>query len=93
MNDIGIYLTEFIGTFIFISVILSLGEPIAVSLTLLVTFYFAAKFTTLSSFNPAISLSYLLKGDLSVEKFIMYILIELLAGFVAFMYYKSFIIN
>jgi glycerol uptake facilitator-like aquaporin len=91
VSYIGPVATEFIGTFIFISVILAIGEPVAVAITFLATLYFAAKYTAATSFNPAVSLVYLIRGNIDWITFILYTIVELLAAGMAFGYYKLFL--
>ena len=45
---------EFIGTFIFLSVILTTGDPFAIGLALAVVIYFGGKVSG-GHFNPAVS--------------------------------------
>ena len=80
-------LTEFIGTFIFLSVILITGDPIAIGLTLAAVIYFGSKVSG-GNYNPAVSFMLFLNKKLDLTKMLMYVLSQLLGAGAAFMYYK-----
>lgn len=78
---------EFIGTFIFLSVILAVGQPIPIVVALLAAIYFGGHISGGHS-NPAISTMFLAKGSLSLDKYIGYVLAQILGGLVALMFYR-----
>ena len=75
-------ITEFIGTFIFLSVILATGEAIPIGLSFAVAIYFGGKISG-GHFNPAVSTMMLMNGKLTIEKFAGYVIAQLLGGLVA----------
>ncbi len=81
-------LTEFIGTFIFVSVILITGNPILIALSLLIVIYLGLAYSG-SNFNPAVSTAMYFKGTLSYTEYLSYIGVQLTAGFVAYYCYKN----
>lgn len=81
-------LTEFIGTFIFLTVILATGQAIPIGLALAVAIYFGGKISG-GHFNPAVSTMMLVKGSISVETFIGYVIAQVLGGLVALMFWKA----
>jgi len=88
------YITEFIGTFIFLSVILSavsgtsaLGHigPIAIGIALASVIFFGGAISG-GHFNPAVSAMMVLNNSLPAAEFIPYIAAQLLGAIAA----KSF---
>jgi aquaporin Z len=88
------FLTEFIGTFIFLAVILMAAnhptfiQPVIIVIALLAMIYFGLN-TSGGHFNPAISTMFLIKGDLSVEKYIGYIVAQILGALVALLWFHQ----
>lgn len=82
------YLTEFVGTFIFLSVILSTGEAIPIGLALAAAIYFGGRVSG-GHFNPAVSTMMLFKGGMAVDKWIGYVIAQLLGGLVALWFFKT----
>ena len=80
-------LAEFLGTFLFFSIILnaianaSLG-PIAVAVGLLAAVYFGGSISG-GHFNPAVSVMMFAKGNITADVLILYILAQIIAGLVA----------
>lgn len=91
-------LSEFVGTFIFVSVILLVTSlypnniivPLIIGLALAVAIYFAMT-TSLGSLNPAVSIALYARGDLSGSATVMYILAEILGAVLAFMWWRYMI--
>lgn len=83
-------LTEFIGTFIFISSILIWGNPIVIALALFIVIYLGAQYSG-GNFNPAVSTAMFLNGKLSGSMYLQYIIVQLLGGVTAYYVYKYFI--
>lgn len=83
------YLGEFIGTIVFLYVILATGNPLAIGATL------ALLILVLSSVsgghvNPVISIVMAAAGQLPVADLMPYILSQILGGLVALELYKRF---
>ena len=77
--DLIKYLVEFVGTFIFLSVILSKGEPIPIAVALLAVIYFGGAISG-GNFNPAVSVMMYLKNSLSATDLPFYIIAQVLGG-------------
>lgn len=80
--------TEFVGTFLFLSVILSTGQAIPIALALAAAIYFGGSISG-GHFNPAVSTMMLAKGGISMETWITYIIAQVLGGLVALLWWKS----
>jgi|Laugresbdmm110sd_1035091.scaffolds.fasta_scaffold07018_4 aquaporin Z len=85
------YLTEFVGTFIFIFVILNVTNKsfkfktyaaFIIGITLFVLIQFAASISG-GNFNPAVSIAMVLNNSLPKHKLILYILSQILGGITA----------
>ena len=83
------YIVEFIGTFIFLSVILRVGEPIPIVVGLLAAIYFGGSISG-GHFNPAVSFMMFLKNSLSATDLPVYVLAQL-AGGAAALYFHGLI--
>lgn len=81
------FLVEFIGTFIFLSVILMSGNPIAIGIALVAAIYFGGKVSG-GHFNPAVSLMMFLNNKINVERMGLEMLSQFLGGIAALYYYK-----
>jgi aquaporin Z len=79
---IAAVLGEFIGTFVFLLVILVVGQPIPIVIGLLAAIL---AFGSLSGghFNPAVSTMMLAKGDINIMTYLMYIIAQVLGGLAA----------
>lgn len=73
---------EFIGTFIFLLVILAVGQPIPIVIGLLAAIL-AFGGVSGGHFNPAVSTMLLAKGDISVVTFLVYVVAQVLGGLAA----------
>jgi len=80
--------TEFIGTFVFLSVILSTGSAIPIVIALAAAIYFGGSISG-GHFNPAVSTMMLAKGGINVETWITYVIAQVLGGLVALLWFKS----
>lgn len=80
-------LVEFIGSFIFFSVILQFGEAIPIAIALAAVIFFGGSISG-GHFNPAVSLMMFLKGSSPTEEFIQYVIVQCLAAFVAVQFNK-----
>ena len=88
------YIVEFIGTFIFLSVIINTGllkvwgfGALSVGLALMTAIYFGGRVSG-GMFNPAVSTMFLLKGDLNGTDYIGYVIAQILGGIAALYFYK-----
>lgn len=78
---------EFIGTFVFFTVILASGEAIPVVVALLAAIYFGGHLSG-GSFNPGVTLMMLLRGTLSLRAALAYVLVQMLAAVAAVFWAK-----
>jgi aquaporin Z len=83
MNNIPAYLVEFIGTFIFMYVIITTGEAIPIGLTLAAMVYFGGKISG-GAFNPAVAVMLFLKKSINHVSLIIYLIVQFLAAFLAY---------
>lgn len=81
---------EFIGTFVFISVILFTGEAIPIAVALAAVIYLASPVENAGQFNPAVTLSVWLRGELESTEAVAHALTQLAAGFAAYQAGKWF---
>lgn len=72
-------IVEFVGTFIFLAVILATGEALPISLALATVIYLGGA-TSGGHFNPAVSTMFFLKGDLDMMKLLGYVAAQVLGG-------------
>jgi glycerol uptake facilitator-like aquaporin len=82
------YLVEFLGTFVFLSVIILTGNPLAIGLTLSAAIWFGSKASG-GHFNPAVNFMMLLHKKMSMTQFIGQTVAQLLGAAAAYMYYKQ----
>ena len=75
-------LSEYIGTFIFLSIILIVGEPLAIAVGLLAVIY---AFGSISGghMNPAVSTMMFAKGDIDLQTYVLYVIAQVLGGLTA----------
>jgi aquaporin Z len=81
-------ITEFIGTFIFLSVILASAQPIHIGLALAVAIMFGGKISG-GHFNPAVSTMMLANRKITTVQFVGYVIAQILGGLVALMFFRS----
>jgi len=81
-------LTEFVGTFVFLSVILTTGQAFPIGLALAVAIYFGGSISG-GHFNPAVSTMMLVKGAITMETWIGYVIAQVLGGLVALFWYRA----
>tara|TARA_Y100001970_G_C14252311_1_gene872756 strand:+ start:1174 stop:1440 length:267 start_codon:yes stop_codon:yes gene_type:complete len=82
------FFVEFIGTFVFLSVIIITGDPLAIGLTLASMAWFGGKISG-GHFNPAVSIMMFMNNKINLQKLIFYILVQILGGLAALMLYKN----
>ena len=83
------YLIEFLGTFIFLSVILIVGKPIPIVITLLAMIYLGGSISG-GHFNPAVSVMLAMAGKHSMKDLAPYVVAQVLGGLAALELYKRF---
>lgn len=81
-------LIEFIGTFVFLSVIIITGNPLAIGLTLAAVIWFGSK-SSGGHYNPAVNLMMLMDKKISITQFTGQIIAQILGAVAAFNYYKE----
>ena len=82
------YVVEFLGTFLFLSVIIATGKPILIALALLLVILIGGGISG-GHFNPAVSLMFWAKGALSGTDLAGYIAAQALGGLVALSVYNA----
>ena len=70
---------EFIGTFIFLGVILSVGQAIPIGAALAVAIMFGGKISG-GHFNPAVSLMMFVDRAINAKELVFYVLSQCLGG-------------
>ena len=83
------YLVEFLGTFIFLSVILNTGEAMPIAIALASVIYFGGNVSG-GHFNPAVSVMMSLNGKLSNSQLPGYVFAQILGGVFALYFNKNF---
>lgn len=81
------YLCEFIGTFILISVILMVGEPIPIAVALLAGIYLVGKVSG-GHMNPIVTMSMYINKKISNSDFCGYVVAQCLGGIAAVYFAK-----
>ncbi len=76
------YLVEFLGSFLFFSVILATGEALPIAIALAASIFFGGKISG-GHFNPAVSFMFFSKGQLSGVDLLGYVIVQILAAFLA----------
>ncbi len=87
MNNISAYLTEFVGTFIFMYVIITTGEAIPIGLTLAAMIYFGGKISG-GAFNPAVAVMLYLNKKINFVSLIIYLIVQFIAAYLAYLVFK-----
>jgi aquaporin Z len=82
------YIVEFIGTFIFLSVIIISGEAIPIGIALAAMILFGGKISG-GNFNPAVSTMMLLNNTLDITQYLGYIIAQILGAICAYYFYNS----
>ena len=77
------FLTELIGTFVFIGTILVTGEALPSALALLTAIYFGGKISG-GHFNPAVSTAFFIKGNITGRTWATYVVAQVLGGIMAY---------
>ena len=83
------YLTEFIGTFFFLSVIIFTGHPLAIGAALALAIYVGGHISG-GNFNPAVTLMMAVGNKMPMVDAVPYIIAQLAGGLVALQLYATF---
>ena len=81
-------IVEFIGTFIFLSVILSQGQALPIGIALMAVIYFGGAISG-GNFNPAVSVMQFAEGKRNALSTFMYIAAQILGGLAALYFFKK----
>lgn len=82
------YLAEFIGTLVFVSVILVTGNPLAIGAALVLVIWLISSISG-GHLNPAVSLVMAASGKLSTTDVIPYIIAQISGGLLALAIFKK----
>lgn len=82
------YVVEFLGTFLFLSVIVATGQPMLIALALLLVILLGGSISG-GHFNPAVSLMFWAKGALTGQDLLGYVVAQSLGGLGALTVYKA----
>jgi|TARA_B110000259_G_C14003277_1_gene397056 aquaporin Z len=88
---LNLLIIEFVGTFIFLAVILSTGEALPIAMALATVIYLGGA-TSGGHFNPAVSTMFFLKGDLDMMKLFGYVVAQVLGGVAALSFNKFLLV-
>ncbi len=83
------YLAEFLGSIVFIYVILATGHPLAIGATLALVILITANISG-GHMNPAVSVAMAAAGKLPVQELVPYCLAQIIGGLIALEIYKRF---
>lgn len=83
------YIVEFLGTFLFLSVVVATTNPLLIALALLTATILVAGVSG-AHLNPAISTMFWAKGSLSMNDLIGYVFAQVAGGLSALAAYKTF---
>lgn len=72
-------LTEFVGTFIFLGVILTTGQAFPIGLALATAIYFGGSISG-GHFNPAVTIMMLFGKKINVQEAMFYIIAQVIGG-------------
>tara|TARA_B100001964_G_C13934697_1_gene466161 strand:+ start:53 stop:331 length:279 start_codon:yes stop_codon:yes gene_type:complete len=81
-------LVEFIGTFIFLAVIIVTGNPLAIAIALASAIYFGGKVSG-GHFNPAVNVMMYLHNKIDTSQLIGQTVAQLLGAVAAFFYFRT----
>jgi aquaporin Z len=85
-------LTEFIGTFIFLGVILTTGQAIPIGLALATAIFFGGDISG-GHFNPAVSFMMYLNKAIDLKQLMVYVLAQVLGGTAVLIFIKTKSLN
>ena len=76
------YVVEFLGTFLFLSVIVATGQPLLIALALLLVILLGGAISG-GHFNPAVTLATLWNRGIATDNAVAYIVAQVAAGIAA----------
>lgn len=82
------YFVEFLGTFIFLSVIIITGNPLAIALSLATVIYFGGKVSG-GHFNPAVNIMMYSNKKINITQLVGQTVAQILGAIAAYSYYKT----
>jgi glycerol uptake facilitator-like aquaporin len=82
------YVIEFIGTFLFLSVILNTGKALPIAVALAAVIYFGGSYGN-NHYNPAVTFMSWNKGDTSTEDAGFNVVAQLLGAYSAYWFYTN----
>jgi len=85
MNTLASYVVEFIGSVIFMYVIITTGSAIPIGVTLAGLIFFAGGISG-GAFNPAVTLMLFLKKKINATSFVIYLILQFLAAYLAYIF-------
>ncbi len=83
------YLAEFLGSIVFIYVILATGHPLAIGATLALIILITSNISG-GHMNPAVSVAMAAAGKLPVQELVPYCLAQIIGGLIALEIYKRY---
>lgn len=86
--NILIFITEFIGTFLFLSIILLNGNAFIIGITLAVLIWFGTLISG-GHYNPVVTFINYMKKDIDHYKLVLYIVAQFFGGLFALAFYNS----
>ena len=86
------YLVEFIGTFIFLSVILATGQALPIAIALAAAIYFGGAISG-GHFNPAVTSMMYFNKKISAQDAVFYVAAQVLGGLAALWFSKNAKVN
>jgi aquaporin Z len=84
------YIVEFVGTLIFLSVILSQGQAVPIAIALAAVIFFGGAISG-GHYNPAVSVMMYLNNNLADSDLILYIISQVMGGVVALSIFKTYV--
>ena len=81
------YVVEFLGTFLFLSVVVATGQPLLIALALLLVILLGGAISG-GHYNPAISVMFWAKGALTGGDLVGYVVAQVLGGLGALTVYN-----
>lgn len=85
----GKLLTELIGSFVFIAVIIKTGDPLAIGISLAAVIYMGSKVSG-GYYNPAVTITMYANNKLKLGETLGYITSQVLGGLLALKYHQNF---
>lgn len=81
-------LVEFIGTFIFLSIILTTGQALPIGIALMAAIYWGGSVSG-GNFNPAVSFMMFLNKKMNMTQCMGFVISQLLGAALAYYYFKN----